>query len=49
VHPRKHDSIYFIQRQKIGILFFVPRKEATDAVSLWERWGKHQIKRNFFK
>jgi adenine-specific DNA-methyltransferase len=40
VFPRKHDTILFYSKSDKKF-FILPRKDITDAVSLWERWGKY--------
>ncbi|MCK9320217.1 site-specific DNA-methyltransferase, partial [Methanoculleus sp.] len=40
IFPRKHDTILLYQKSE-NRFFNVLRKEVTDDVSLWERWGKY--------
>ena len=40
VFPRKHDTILFYQKTDLRV-FNPQRKETTESVSLWERWGKY--------
>ena len=41
VFARKHDTIYLYGKSEKGRTFNLQRKEATEKVSLWERWGKY--------
>jgi len=41
VFARKHDTILFYAKDNSSHIFNTQRKDPTEKVSLWERWGKY--------